>query len=111
MHKVIILAIIINILTVLAFATGLFHNFQQPKNKALYGYFIAGCVLMYMVTISIAAIYLLLKSQNLYGLILFLCVLSPFIVGKLVKYETLKKYTVIQIICFIASLIILLFNY
>jgi hypothetical protein len=43
----------------------------------------------------------------LYCLILFLCVISPFVIGKLVRYETLKKYTIIQIAFYIVSLITL----
>ncbi|MBO6256452.1 hypothetical protein J6N69_00245 [bacterium] len=111
MHIVMILAIIINILAILMLSVGLFHNFQQPKNKAIYGYALAGSLIAYLAAISVVAIYGLMIKHNFYCSILFLCVISPFVIGKLIKYETLKKYTLTQIICFIISLIILIFTF
>ena len=108
MHIVTVLGIVSNILAILVLLVGLFYNFEQPKIKAIYGYSIAGCVLPYLILLTLIGIYGLVVNHNLYSLILFLCVISPFIIGKLVKYETLKKYTSVQILCFVVSLIILL---
>ena len=91
--------------------TGLFYNFKNPKNKAVYGYLITGCMILYIITLSLALIYGFFEKHYLYGFILFLCVISPFVIGKLVKYETLKKYTTAQIMCYIVSLITLLWNF
>lgn len=107
MYLVVQLAIAINIISIIVLLFGLFYNFGQPKIKAVYGYTITGCFIAYMVVLSIVAIYGLITKNNLYGFILLLCVISPFVIGKFVKYETLKKYTVVQIVCFVLSLVTL----
>ncbi len=111
MHIVLISAVIVNILSVIGMLIGLFYDFKQPKIKAVYGYLIAGCMLLYILTLSIALIYGVFRKHYLYSIILFLCVISPFIIGKLVKYETLKKYTTIQIMCYVLSLLTLLSDF
>ena len=110
MYIVLISAFIVNILSIIMLPIGLFYNFKQPKSKAMYGYLIAGCILLYIVTLSIASIYGLFVKHYLYSLVLFLCIISHFIIGKLVKYETLTKYTVAQIMCYVVSLITLFIN-
>ena len=105
------LGIIANILAILVLLIGLFYNFEQPKIKAAYGYSIAACFIPYLVLLTFVGLYSLIVNHNLYSFILFFCVVSPFIIGKLVKYETLKKYTVVQIVCFCVSLITLLLQY
>ena len=111
MRIVLISAIIVNILSVIMLSVGLFHNFKQPKNKAVYGYLIAGCIFLYIITLSAALIYGFLGKHYLYSFVLFLCIISHFIIGKLVKYETLKRYTTIQIMCYVVSLITLVLNF
>ena len=108
MHLIITLAVIANILSIIMLLIGLLYNFKQPKNKAVFGYFIAGSMIIYLAVLSFTAIYLLLANHYIRSLVLILCIISPFVIGRLVKYETLKKYTIIQIMCFTASLIILL---
>ena len=110
MHIVLISAIIVNILSLIMLTIGLFYNFKQPKIKAIYGYSIAVCMIAYIVTLSTALIYGFFEKHFLYSLVLFLCVISHFIIGKLAKYETLKKYTIVQIICYVVSLVTLLLN-
>ena len=111
MYIVLISAIIVNILSIVMLLIGLFYNFKQPKNKAIYGYLIAGCMLYYIITLSLALIYGFFGKHYLYSFVLFLCVISPFIIGKLVKYETLKKYTIVQIMCYVVSLATLLLKF
>jgi len=101
-----ITGIIINILLIIVLLTGLFHKFENPKHKAFFGYIIATSMIMYILALSVISIFGL--SHNLYRLILLLCVISPFIIGKLVNYKTLKIYTIIQILSCLFSLIILL---
>ena len=108
MHIVLILAIIVNILSVILLSIGFFYNFKQPKNKAFFGYLIVGSMFLYVVTLSLASIYCIFENHYLCGFVLFLCVCSNFIIGRLVKYETVKKYTVAQIACYVVSLITLL---
>ena len=110
MYIVLVSAIIVNILSIIMLLIGLFYNFKQPKIKAVYGYLIAGCIIIYIITLSLILIYGFLGKHYLYSFVLFLCIISHFIIGKLVKYETLKKYTTIQIMCYVVSLIILLLN-
>ena len=111
MHIVVMSAIIINIILILVLLVGLFYNFEQPKIKAIYGYSIAGSMILYMLALIIVGIFAQLMNYKMQGLVLFLCVLSPFVIGKLVKHKTLKKYTVIQILCFLISLITLLLKF
>ncbi|MBR1424756.1 hypothetical protein IJ579_04255 [bacterium] len=108
MYIVLSSAIIINLLSVVILLIGLFYNFKQPKNKAAYGYLIIGCMLLYIIALSLVLIYGFFAKHFLNSLVLFLCIISHFIIGKLVKYETLKKYTTVQIMCYIVSLITLL---
>lgn len=110
MHIVLTLAIIVNIISIIILLIGLLCTFKQPKNKAIYGYSITGCMIFYIITLGLVSIYGFLVKQYLSSLVLFLCIISPFVIGKLVKYETLKKYTIIQIICFMVSLLIILQN-
>ena len=111
MYIVLIPAIIANILSIIMFLIGLFYNFKQPKSKAVYGYLIVGCILLYIITLGTASIYGFFGKHYLYSSILFLCIISHFIIGKLVKYETLKKYTATQIMFYVVSFITLLFNF
>jgi hypothetical protein len=111
MHIILLSAIIVNIFSIVMLLIGLFYNFEKPKNKAIYGYLIAGCMLLYIITLGIISIYGFLGKNYLYSFILLLCISSNFIIGKLVKYETLKKYTTAQIMCYIVSLITLLLNF
>jgi hypothetical protein len=111
MYIVLISAIIVNILSVIMLLIGLLYNFKQPKNKALYGYLLAGSMLLYIITISLALIYGFFEKYYLYSIVLFLCIISHFVLGQLVKHETLKKYTIVQIMCYIVSLFTLFTNF
>ena len=111
MYIVLVSAIIVNILSIIMLLIGLFYNFKQPKNKAIYGYLIAGCILLYIITLSLILIYVFWAKHYIYSFILFICIISHFIIGKLVKYETLKKYTIVQIMFYVVSLITLLLNF
>lgn len=107
MNIITLITIILNIVAVLILCAGLFHKFENPKNKAVYGYVIAGGMIPYMLALSIYVVADIIVNRNFWSILLILCVISPFIIGKLVKYETLKIYTFIQILCFCASLAVL----
>lgn len=87
--------------------TGLFYNFKKPKNKAIFGYTVVGSMLSYLVLLGLVVICWGILNFDLYCFILTLCVISPFIIGKFVRYETLKQYTVLQIMFFTISLVTL----
>lgn len=107
MNIITLITIILNIVAILVLCAGLFHKFENPKNKAVYGYVIAGGMIPYMLALSIYVISDIIVNRNFWSIFLILCVISPFIIGKLVKYETLKIYTLIQILCFCTSLAVL----
>ena len=107
MNIITLITIILNIVAVLILCAGLFHKFENPKNKAVYGYVIAGGMIPYMLALSIYVVADIIVNRNFWSIFLILCVISPFIIGKLVKYETLKIYTFIQILCFCVSLAVL----
>ena len=111
MYIVLMSAVIVNILSVIMLIIGIFYKFKQPKNKAMFGYLITGCIILYIITLGLALINGFIEKHYLYSLILFLCVISHFIIGKLVKYETLKQYTIVQIACYVVSLTTLLLNF
>lgn len=108
MHLITLLAIFLNIVAIIGFLIGLFHNFVQPKSKAIFGYFIVGSMLTYIFILGLIVLHGWILKPNLFCLILTLCIISPFVIGKLVKYETLKKYTIIQLMFFVVSLITLI---
>ena len=105
-----ILTLIFNIIAIAILAFGLFHTFEHPKNKAIYGYTIAGSCIPYLILLTIFVILEILQGNYKFSCLLF-CVISPFIIGKLVKYETLKFYTAIQILCFVISAVVLIIKY
>ena len=107
MNVITTVTLIFNILAILVLCAGLFFKIENPKSKAIYGYIIAGGMIPYMFALSIFIIADMIINRNFWSILLFLCVISPFIIGKLVRYETLKKYTFIQILCFCASLAVL----
>jgi hypothetical protein len=98
---------VINLLLITALLVGLFHRFEIPKHKAAFGYIVTASMLIYILLLSSIAIYRLIVTHDIYSLILLLCALSPFITGKFATYNTLKAYTIIQILCCLCSLIIL----
>ena len=106
-----ILTILMNIAAIAVLAAGLFCKFENPKHKAIYGYSIAGSTLPYLFLLSALILTEVILHGNLKFSCLLLCVISPFIIGKIVRYETLKKYTFIQILCYCASLAVLVVKY
>lgn len=104
MHIAVMLAIISNILLIVVLSVALIYGFEQPKFKAAYGYVLAGSMLAYLLLSGFVSVYGLLANRNPYALVLLLCMISPFVIGRFVSYETLKKYTVVQIMCFVVSL-------
>ena len=102
--------IVVNIILIAILLTALFYSFKTPKNKAMFGYAIVGGLLLYLVFLGLYIILELLIKQNFNVLYLIVCLLSPFVIGYFVKYNTLKKYTFIQILFLFSSLIYILIN-
>ena len=106
-----LIAIIINILSIAVLFYGLFNQFENPKQKAIYGYVLAAGMIPYLLITGLVMLVQVFIKQNLLFFLLLICIASPFVIGKLVKYKTLKKYTVIQILCFCVSLVLFWINY
>ncbi|MBR1942797.1 hypothetical protein IJ843_03575 [bacterium] len=101
------IAVFFNIFILIVLLFGLFFKFENPKQKAAYGITMAISMISYLLTLSTVIAFGAILKHNFNMLYLVLCVISPFVIGYFVKYETLKKYTVIQILFFAASLIFL----
>jgi len=101
------IAVFFNIIILIVLLFGLFFKFKKPKRKATYGIIMAISMISYLFTLSVVIALGIILKHNFNILYLVLCVISPFIIGYFIKYETLKKYTVIQIVFFAASLIFL----
>ena len=108
MYIVFLLAIAANILSIIILLIGLLCKFKQPKNKAIFGYCVFGSILLYTALLGIVAICFGISNFGLYCFILTLCIISQFMIGKFVRYETLKKYTILQIMFYTVSLVTLL---
>jgi hypothetical protein len=108
MYLIILLTIIVNIAAIVGLLIGLFYKFEQPKNKAIFGYSIVGSMILYVILLGLVVVRGWILKPDFNCVIQTLCVFSPFVIGKLVRYETLKKYTIIQIMFFVFSLITLL---
>ena len=100
-------AIVINILAIVILSFGLFYNFEKPQIKAAFGYFVVGSLILYIIALSSVIIYKFITKPDLCCFVLLLCIISPFIIGKLVKFGTLKKYTFLQVVCYVVSLVTL----
>lgn len=105
------LTIIINLITIILLLIGLLYNFKKPQNKASFGYFMVGSFLIYIISLSCFILSKLFLTHDYYASYMIIFLLSPFIIGRLVKYQTLKKYNIIQTLCFTASLIALIIEY
>jgi hypothetical protein len=64
--------------------------------------FLGALVLLYVLN---SLVLVLLLPNIIYKFIMLLFAASPFIIGKLVRYEKLKFYSTIQILCVILSLV------
>ena len=104
------LTLISNFLTIFILLFGLLYKFKNPKNKAKYGIVLACIMLAYTILLSLFILFNTLLKQNFLTMLLIFCVVSPFIIGSLVKFETLKKYTILQILCFSISLVYLFYT-
>ena len=102
------LTLFFNISCILVLIYGLFANFANPKHKAVYGYTIAGTMLPLLLMLSLIAIKEMIFANFIMALLFIISILSPFIIGKFVTYKTLKGYTVLQILFFCMSFIILI---
>jgi len=109
MSSLLIAAKLINIVAILLFAVGLFFVCDKEvntKHKAMLGVAMAITLALYILLLSLVAIFFALQGKIVaLALILFVVVLFPL--GHYSKYETVKIFTILQILCFVLSLGIL----
>ena len=81
-----------------------FHTDMFMKNNKLSPLMalLGGLFLLYVFAGVLLAIFLPTIKNSL---VIIFFALSPFIIGKLVSYKTLKTYSIIQILCVIFSLV------
>lgn len=84
---------------IFAFLLSILTFYHSPK-LSKYVPLIAGLLILYCLT---AILLVFFAPNNLYRLILLIFGLSPFIIGRMVSYEKLKKYSFIQTLCVILS--------
>lgn len=102
-------AIFINIIMIIIFVVALInvHNTKiNPQSKANLGVFMGITTILYLIALTIVLLICLLKSDYI-ALLLLLPIISPFIIGYYSTYTKIQKYTVLQIISCIFSLVIL----
>lgn len=106
-----IMAFLLNLTAIFVLSTGIIYKFKTPKTKAYFGYCLVGSLLLYLISLLVLMTADLIFKQNFKALYLMIFIIAPFIIGKLVKYETLKKYTLVQIFCYCVSLITIILEY
>ena len=105
------ITIFFNLILLLVLTIGLCCKFENPKIKANFGYTMVGSIILCLLGLSLIALLDLFRFK--YQTVLFLApvIFSPFIIGKLVVHDTIKKYTFIQILCFLFSFAYLIYEY
>lgn len=78
---------------------------RKPQFVSDYCATMAGLIGLYVL---LALVLVLFFPAILFKTIMFLFAISPFIIGLLVKYETEKYYTVIQVLLFICGMVFVL---
>ncbi|MCQ2957658.1 MAG: hypothetical protein MJ180_02020 [Candidatus Gastranaerophilales bacterium] len=103
--------IFINIIMLAILIIGYIFEFKKdinPKHKASIGVLMAIFMALYITGFGIFGIINLFINKILLAFLMFFFIALPFVIGYLVKYDTLKKYSIWQIICFLSSLAVLI---
>ena len=110
MNLVLGFSLLINILLVIVLAINLHYlnkNSLAPKTKAFLGVALGALLLLYLILMAIILVFEVL-NKNYYFIFLSIFILMPFVIGKLVSYKTLYKYSMLQMILFLFSLVFIL---
>ena len=83
-----------------------FPNVFKNSNKLSPVMALLGGLFVFYILIGIMLIFIMPSLLN--KIIILLFIISPFIIGKLVTYEKLKFYSIIQILCVILSLVFII---
>ena len=107
MQVLYIIAIIMNTLTILFFSLGLAFKIKNIKPNVMLGYLIAFGLLICIILNIVICLLNIYFSKYLNSFILVILSIIPFIIGYKVKFETLRLYTVLQILNLLINLSIL----
>ena len=109
MRLVLYLSILVNIMTFISFMIGFAFTFKEdfnPKHIAKLGVVIGIITIIYLIFLSLVVISgCITGNYSVLSLLLF--IISPFIIGHYVKYETIRQYSIIQLFSFALSLFVL----
>ena len=95
--------IFVNLLALIFFSIALyFASSNNQKKTSPWGLPMALSLIAYMVLLF-AYVIVCLIGQNYMASILLIYILIPFVIGHYAKYETYKKFSFIQILCFALS--------
>ncbi len=96
-----LLFIIVSIMLILTIVTAKYFVFNCKNPKIL-----SRCGILMGILFAVYSLFaltlMLMQPGIIYGLVLLLLALSPYIIGKLTKYENLNASTILQIL-FIAA--------
>lgn len=104
MRIYIYLTILVNLISVLFLIMGFVYEFKTPDKKALFGYYLIGSMFIFLVFLSLFILAEIIIIHNYNIIPFFICLISPYVIGYLAKYNTYKFYTIIQIIIFLINL-------
>ena len=105
MNLVLGFALLINILLILVFVINLYYinkNSLAPKTKAFLGVAFGSLLFLYLILMAIILTFGVL-NRNYYSILLSIFIFMPFVIGKLVSYKTLIKYSILQLLLFATS--------
>ncbi len=99
----------INLITLFFFVVLYIINLKQdttPKQKAVWATLTGTFLLFYILCDLLMALITILPPHNFFFLFFAIFAIIPFLIGRVVTYETLKKYLFIQIFALILNLLI-----
>ena len=111
MRELALIIFVINLIAIIVLSVGFCYKFKKPKTRAMFGYCLVGSMFLYLISFVLITALEVFYHKNYVKLYFLIFIINPFIIGKLVKYETLKKYTVIQILFYVLSLASLFAEY
>lgn len=76
--------------------------FKDSKINSPFMAFLGGLVIFYVLSGLAITVFM---PAIIYKIIMLLFTLSPFIIGKIVTYQKLRIYSIIQILCVILSIV------
>ncbi len=100
-----LLLFITGILFIVLFSVRVFYKFKSAQILSIFVTIVAIMLFLYILSCFAMSVF----CPNYFNKFMMLMFgLSPFIIGRLAVYEKLKKYSAIQVLCVILSLVFLI---